>query len=97
MKYEKDQSVGIIGAGPAGLAAAEELRKNGYKITIYDRYDRAGGLLIYGIPNFKLEKEVVERRTKLLKDGGIEFIQNFEVGKDSTLEKLRKKYCSKKN
>ena len=92
VKYEKDQSVGIIGAGPAGLAAAEQLRKNGYKITVYDRYDRAGGLLIYGIPNFKLEKHVVERRTKLLKDGGIEFIQNFEVGKDATLEQLRKKH-----
>ena len=83
LKNEKNQSVGIIGAGPAGLAAAEELRKQGYKITIYDRYDRAGGLLIYGIPNFKLEKFVVERRTKLLKEGGIEFIQNFEVGKDA--------------
>ena len=92
VRYEKDQSVGIIGAGPAGLAAAEQLRKNGYKITVYDRYDRAGGLLIYGIPNFKLEKHVVERRTKLLKDGGIEFIQNFEVGKDATLEQLRKKH-----
>ena len=92
VKYEKDQSVGIIGAGPAGLAAAEQLRKNGYKITVYDRYDRAGGLLIYGIPNFKLEKHVVQRRTKLLKDGGIEFIQNFEVGKDATLEQLRKKH-----
>ena len=92
VKYEKNQSVGIIGAGPAGLAAAEQLRKNGYKITVYDRYDRAGGLLIYGIPNFKLEKYVVERRTKLLKDGGIEFIQNFEVGKDATLEQLRKKH-----
>ena len=90
--HEKDQSVGIIGAGPAGLAAAEQLRKNGYKITVYDRYDRAGGLLIYGIPNFKLEKHVVERRTKLLKDGGIKFIQNFEVGKDATLEQLRKKH-----
>ena len=89
---EKNQSVGIIGAGPAGLAAAEQLRKNGYKITVYDRYDRAGGLLIYGIPNFKLEKEVVERRTRLLKDGGIEFIQNFEVGKDATLDQLRKKH-----
>ena len=55
----RDQTVGVIGAGPAGLAAAEELRKLGYKITIYDRYDRAGGLLIYGIPNFKLEKEIV--------------------------------------
>ena len=92
VRYEKDQSVGIIGAGPAGLAAAEQLRKNGYKITVYDRYDRAGGLLIYGIPNFKLEKHVVERRTKLLKDGGIEFVQNFEVGKDATLDQLRKKH-----
>ncbi len=92
LKEEKNQSVGIIGAGPAGLAAAEQLRKNGYKITVYDRYDRAGGLLIYGIPNFKLEKYVVERRTKLLKDGGIEFVQNFEVGKDATLEQLRKKH-----
>ena len=92
VKFEKDQSVGIIGAGPAGLAAAEQLRKNGYKITVYDSYDRAGGLLIYGIPNFKLEKHVVQRRTKLLKDGGIEFIQNFEVGKDATLGQLRKKH-----
>ena len=92
IKHEKDQSVGIIGAGPAGLAAAEQLRKNGYQITVYDRYDRAGGLLIYGIPNFKLEKHVVERRTKLLKDGGIKFEQNFEVGKDATLEQLRKRH-----
>ena len=92
VKHEKNQSVGIVGAGPAGLAAAEQLRKNGYKITVYDRYDRAGGLLIYGIPNFKLEKHVVERRTKLLKDGGIKFAHNFEVGKDATLEQLRKKH-----
>ena len=94
IKKEKPQSVGIIGAGPAGLAAAEQLRKNGYKITVYDRYDRPGGLLIYGIPNFKLEKHVVERRTKLLKDGGIKFIQNFEVGKDASLDQLRKKHDS---
>jgi len=92
VKYEKNQSVGIIGAGPAGLAAAEQLRKDGYKISVYDRYDRAGGLLIYGIPNFKLEKHVVERRTKLLKEGGIEFVQNFEIGKDSNLDQLRKKH-----
>ena len=84
LKFERDQSIGIIGAGPAGLAAAEQLRKDGYKVTVYDRYDRAGGLLIYGIPSFKLEKHVVERRTKLLKDGGIEFVQNFEVGKVAT-------------
>ena len=92
VKKEKNQSVGIIGSGPAGLAAAEELRKSGYNITVYDRYDRAGGLLIYGIPNFKLEKYVVERRTKLLEKSGIKFIQNFEVGKDATLDQLRKKH-----
>jgi glutamate synthase (NADPH/NADH) small chain len=89
---QKKQSVGIIGAGPAGLACAEELRKLGYQITIYDRYDRPGGLLIYGIPNFKLEKFVVERRTKLLKDSGIKFKQNFEVGKDATLKQLKEKH-----
>jgi glutamate synthase (NADPH/NADH) small chain len=92
IKNEKSQSIGIIGAGPAGLAAAEQLRKLGYQITVYDRYDRAGGLMIYGIPNFKLEKFVVERRTKLLEEGGIKFVQNFEVGKDTTLEQLRKKH-----
>ena len=92
VKNEKSQNIGIIGAGPAGLAAAEQLRKLGYQITVYDRYDRAGGLMIYGIPNFKLEKFVVERRTKLLEEGGIKFVQNFEVGKDTTLEQLRKKH-----
>ena len=89
---EEDQSVGIIGAGPAGLACAEQLRKVGYKITIYDRYDRPGGLLIYGIPNFKLEKFVVERRTNLLKESGIEFQQNVDVGKNFTLEELQKNH-----
>ena len=89
---EKNQSIGIIGAGPAGLACGEELRKKGYQITIYDRYDRSGGLMIYGIPNFKLEKFVVERRTNLLKKSGIKFIQNYEVGKNATLKELRKKH-----
>ena len=92
VKNKINQSVGIIGAGPAGLACAEELRKLGYNIIIYDRYDRPGGLLIYGIPNFKLEKFVVERRTKLLAKGGIKFIQNFEVGRDSSLDELRDKH-----
>ena len=94
IKIEKElnQSIGIIGSGPAGLACAEQLRKKGYKITVYDRYDRAGGLLIYGIPNFKLENEVVERRIKLLKDGGINFKLNFEVGKDATLDELKKEH-----
>ena len=89
---EINQSIGIIGAGPAGLACAEELRKFGYQVTIYDRYDRAGGLLIYGIPNFKLEKFVVERRTKLLKDSGIKFVQNFEVGKNKSLKELKSEH-----
>ena len=89
VKRELKQSIGIIGAGPAGMACAEELRKSGYQVTIYDKYDRPGGLLIYGIPNFKLEKFVVERRTKLLKETGIKFIQNFEVGKDKSLHELK--------
>ena len=92
IENEKKQNVGIIGAGPAGLACAEQLRKQGYQITIYDRYDRSGGLLIYGIPNFKLEKYVVERRTKILEESGIKFVQNFEVGKDSSLDQLREKH-----
>jgi len=94
IKKELKQSVGIIGAGPAGMACAEELRKFGYQVTIYDRYDRPGGLLIYGIPNFKLEKHIVERRTNLLKKSGIKFIQNFEVGKNKTLDQLRKEHDS---
>ena len=92
IKKELKQSVGIIGSGPAGMACAEELRKSGYQVTIYDRYDRPGGLLIYGIPNFKLEKFVVERRTKLLKENGIKFVQNFDVGKNKTLNELREKH-----
>ena len=86
---ELDQSVGVIGAGPAGLAAAEQLRRAGYQVTVYDRYDRVGGLMIYGIPSFKLEKEVVERRAKLIADAGVTYKLNFEVGRDASLEELR--------
>jgi len=68
--HERSQSVGIVGAGPGGLAAAEELRRRGYKVTVYDRYDRVGGLLIYGIPNFKLEKQIFTRRPELLAGAG---------------------------
>jgi glutamate synthase (NADPH/NADH) small chain len=89
---ERGQSVGIIGAGPAGLACGEELRKKGYKVTVYDRHDRAGGLLIYGIPNFKLEKDVVARRIKRLADGGIVFKLGFEVGRDASLDQIRAKH-----
>tara|TARA_B100001093_G_scaffold486421_1_gene521727 strand:- start:1612 stop:3057 length:1446 start_codon:yes stop_codon:yes gene_type:complete len=92
VKKELKQSIGIIGAGPAGMACAEELRRSGYQVTIYDKYDRPGGLLIYGIPNFKLEKFVVERRTDLLKKSGIKFVQNFEVGKNKSLYELKEKH-----
>ena len=92
VKKSLGYSIGIIGAGPAGLAAAEQLRKIGYEVTVYDKYDRPGGLLIYGIPNFKLEKNIVERRTKLLIEGGIKFHLNFVVGKNATLSDLKKKH-----
>ena len=88
-RRELAQSIGIIGAGPGGLAAAEQLRRLGYQVTVYDRYDRVGGLLIYGIPNFKLEKEIVLRRWKLLEEGGVRFRLNFSVGSDATLAELR--------
>ncbi len=89
---ELPQSVGIIGAGPGGLAAAEQLRRRGYQVDVYDRYDRVGGLLVYGIPNFKLEKDVVARREKLLREGGVRFHLGFEVGRDASLEDLRARH-----
>jgi glutamate synthase (NADPH/NADH) small chain len=89
---DKGQSVGIIGAGPAGLSAAEYLREMGYAVHVYDRHDRAGGLLTYGIPGFKLEKDVVMRRVARLEEGGIVFHTEFEVGRDATLDELRSRH-----
>jgi glutamate synthase (NADPH) small chain len=89
---DRGQSVGIIGAGPAGLAAAEYLRGHGYAVHVYDRHDRAGGLLTYGIPGFKLEKPVVMRRVERLEQGGIVFHCDFEVGRDATLDDLRARH-----
>ena len=89
---EVDRSIGIIGAGPAGLAAAERLRLRGWKVTIYDRYDRVGGLMIYGIPNFKLEKEVVLRRHAQYAEAGIEFVLNCEIGRDISLAEIRARH-----
>ena len=86
---ERDQSVGIIGAGPAGLSAADMLRRKGYQVTVYDRYDRAGGLLIYGIPGFKLEKDIVERRARLLEDGGVTFKLNCNIGTDISFDEIK--------
>lgn len=88
----RGQSVGVIGAGPAGLTAAEYLRVAGYDVHVYDRHDRAGGLLTYGIPGFKLEKDVVMRRVDRLKAGGIVFHEGFEVGRDATLDELRQRH-----
>lgn len=86
---ERSESVGIIGAGPAGLAAAARLREYGVKVTIYDRYDRAGGLLTYGIPGFKLEKSVVMRRHTYLEESGVTFRLNCEIGRDIKFHDLR--------
>lgn len=86
---ERAESVGIIGAGPGGLAAADMLRKAGVQVTVYDRYDRAGGLLTYGIPGFKLEKEVVMRRNQLLADGGVTFVMNCNIGEDISFDEIR--------
>ncbi len=88
-KHERSQSVGIIGAGPGGLAAAEMLRARGYQVHVYDRYDRVGGLMIYGIPGFKLEKEIVLRRWKLMEAGGIQFHLGQGIGEGLDFDELR--------
>ncbi|MCF6444539.1 NAD(P)-dependent oxidoreductase [Nereida sp. MMG025] len=90
--HERTESVGIIGAGPGGLAAADVLRRQGVQVTIYDRYDRAGGLLTYGIPGFKLEKDVVMRRNQQLAEGGVEFVLNCKVGEDISFDAIRGKH-----
>jgi len=89
---ERAESVGIIGAGPGGLAAADKLRREGVQVTVYDRYDRAGGLLTYGIPGFKLEKDVVMRRIDQLEKGGVTFVMNCNVGDDISFQEIREKH-----
>jgi len=89
---EREQSIGIIGAGPGGLAAADRLRAFGFKVTVYDRNDRSGGLLTYGIPGFKLEKDIVMRRVKLLEDGGVEIVNNCAIGENITFADIREKH-----
>jgi glutamate synthase (NADPH/NADH) small chain len=86
---ERGESVGIIGAGPGGLAAADFLRRAGVQVTVYDRYDRAGGLMTYGIPGFKLEKDVVMRRNEQLEQGGVTFKLNCSVGEDISFADIR--------
>ncbi|MEX5728166.1 glutamate synthase (NADPH/NADH) small chain [Rhodovulum iodosum] len=89
---ERGESVGIIGAGPGGLAAADALRRAGVQVTVYDRHDRAGGLMTYGIPGFKLEKEVVMRRVEQLEQSGAEFVLNCDVGTDISFDAIRGKH-----
>ncbi|MFJ7640110.1 glutamate synthase small subunit [Peribacillus sp. NPDC097225] len=86
------KKIAIIGSGPAGLASADQLNQAGHSVTVYERSDRAGGLLTYGIPNMKLEKDVVARRITLLNQEGIDFVLNTEVGKDITKEELQNQY-----
>ena len=89
---ERAESVGIIGAGPGGLAAADRLRRQGVQVTVYDRYDRGGGLLTYGIPGFKLEKDTVMQRMQQLEDGGVQFVLNCSVGEDLSFDAIRGKH-----
>ncbi len=91
-RADRPESVGIIGAGPGGLAAAERLRAHGYQVHVYDRYDRVGGLMIYGIPSFKLEKEIVLRRWRWLEEGGVQFHLGVELGRDLAFAELRARH-----
>ena len=86
------KTIAVIGSGPSGLAAAQQLNRRGHSVTVYERSDRPGGLLRYGIPNMKLEKSVIDRRIKLMEEEGVQFVLNTDVGKDITAEELLKKY-----
>src|SRR5262249_39793555 len=86
------KKVAVIGSGPAGLSAAAQLNRAGHLITVFERADRVGGLLMYGIPNMKLEKEIIERRVRLMEQEGITFVVNTEVGKNYPAEKLLAKF-----
>ncbi len=86
--HRTGKAVAVVGSGPAGLAAAAQLNSAGHEVTVYERADRIGGLLMYGIPNMKLDKRYVERRVKLLADEGVNFVVNTEIGKDLPAEKL---------
>lgn len=102
-KVRTGKKVAVIGSGPAGLAAADQLNKRGHQVTVYEREDRIGGLLMYGIPNMKLEKHVIDRKVNMMKEEGIEFITGVNVGKDVKAAKLQKEYdriilaCGAKN
>ena len=102
-KVRTGKKVAVVGSGPAGLAAADQLNKRGHQVTVFERDDRVGGLLMYGIPNMKLEKEVIDRKINVMKEEGIEFVTGANVGKEVKAAKLLKEYdrvilaCGAKN
>ena len=91
-KVRTGKTVAVVGSGPSGLATAMQLNKRGHKVTVFERNDRIGGLLRYGIPNMKLEKQIIDRRVKLMEEEGIEFVTNANIGVDITAEELLQKY-----
>ncbi|HIY00596.1 MAG TPA: glutamate synthase subunit beta [Candidatus Blautia faecipullorum] len=91
-KVRTGKSIAVIGSGPSGLAAAQQLNRRGHSVTVYERSDRPGGLLRYGIPNMKLEKSVIDRRIRIMEEEGVKFVLNTDVGKDITAGELLKKY-----
>lgn len=102
-KVRTGKRVAVVGSGPSGLAAADQLNKRGHHVTVYERDDRIGGLLMYGIPNMKLEKSVIDRKIEIMKEEGVEFVTGVNVGKDVKASKLLKEYdriilaCGAKN
>ena len=102
-KVRTDKKIAVIGSGPAGLAAADQLNKRGHSVTVYERDDRVGGLLMYGIPNMKLEKRFIERKIEVMKEEGVEFVTGTDIGKDIKAAKILKEYdrvilaCGAKN
>jgi glutamate synthase (NADPH/NADH) small chain len=91
-QFQTGKKVAVVGSGPAGLAAAQQLRRAGHSVTVFEKADRVGGLLRYGIPNFKLEKRVVDRRLEQLAAEGVEFVTNAHVGVDTPVERLRTEF-----
>lgn len=87
-KVRTNKTVAVIGSGPAGLAVADQLNKRGHNVTVFERSDRVGGLLMYGIPNMKLEKHIIERKIKVMEEEGVKFLTNTDIGKDAKSKKL---------
>lgn len=91
-KVRSDKKIAVIGSGPSGLAVADLLNRRGHNVTVYERDDRVGGLLMYGIPNMKLDKKIIERRAKLMEDEGVKFITNADVGNNIDADSILNEY-----